>query len=99
MFAKDFLACPKQNAKVIFYKTLRNSQDSSALVFSCLPILHKEGCLEPSLGRWVSLKGGDKRVPTQDMAMIGISNSGGVCCDCSQWCLAELVTSCLSCHL
>lgn len=96
---KDFLACPKQNAKVAFHKTLRNSQRSSALVSSCLPIFHNEGCSEAFLGRWVSLKRSDKQVLTQHVAMTGISKGGGVCCGCSQWHLTELVTSCLSCHL
>lgn len=44
------------------------------------------------------MKGSDKKVPMQDMAMIGISKGGGTCCDCSQQHLAQLVTSYLSCH-
>lgn len=63
MLAKDLSACPKQNAKGAFYKTLRNSQDSSPLVFSCLRILHNEGCSESSLRRWVFLKGVTSKSP------------------------------------
>lgn len=84
MLAKGFSACLKQNAKVAFYKTLRNSPGSSALVFSCLPILDNEGCSEPSLERWVSLRESDEQVPTHHVAMIGISKGGGVCYNCSQ---------------
>lgn len=52
MLAKGFFVCPEQRTKMTFYKILRNSQDASAWMFrdSCPPILHNEGCLEPSLG-------------------------------------------------